>query len=192
MSYEHQIQKICKSAFFHIRNLSRIRKCLNQKDIEILVHAFITSKLDNCNSLLTGLPQYLLDKVQRVQNAAARLVSRSQKYDSITPILKELHWLPVKQRINFKILLLTYKALNKLAPQYISDLLTPYKPARALRSSNKNLLQNTNFKLKTYGSRSFTHTAPKLWNQLPDTVKQAPSLAIFKSKLKTLLYNQVF
>ena len=115
MSHEHQIQKICKSAFFHIRNLSRIRKCLNQKDIKTLVHAFITSKLDNCYSLLSGLPQYLLDKVQRVQNAAPCLVSGTRKYGSITLILKELHWLPVKQRITFKIRLLTYKVLYKLA-----------------------------------------------------------------------------
>ena len=84
---------------------------------------FVTSKLDNCNSLLAGLPQYLLDKVQRVQNAAARLVSCTRKYDRISPVLKELHWLPVKQRIVFKILLLTYKALNALAPRYISDFL---------------------------------------------------------------------
>ena len=137
MNHEHQVQYICKVAFFHIRNLSKIRKCLTQKDTETLVHAFVTSKLDNCNSLLAELPQYLLDKVQRVQNAAARLVSCTRKYDRITPVLKELHWLPVKQRIIFKILLFTYKAQNALVPQYISDFLVQYKPSRALRSSDK-------------------------------------------------------
>ena len=102
MNREHQVQNICKVAFFHTRNLSKIRKCLTQKDTETLVHAFVTSKLDNCNSLLAELPQYLLDKVQWVQNAAARLVSCTRKYDRITPVLKELHWLPVKQRIILK------------------------------------------------------------------------------------------
>ena len=119
MNHEHQVQNICKVAFFHIRNLSKVRKCLTQKDTETLVHAFVISKLDNCNSLLAELPQYLLDKVQRIQNAAARLVSCTGKYDRITPVLKEVHWLPVKQRRIFKILLFTYKALKALAPQCI-------------------------------------------------------------------------
>ena len=92
MNHEHQAQNICKVAFFQTRNLSKIRKCLTRKDTETLFHAFLTSKLDNCgNSLLAELPQYLLDKVQRVQNAAARLVSCTRKYDRITPVLKELH-----------------------------------------------------------------------------------------------------
>ena len=192
MNHEHQVQYICKVAFFHIRNLAKIRKCLTQKDTETLVHAFVTSKLDNFNSLLAELPQYLLDKVQRVQNAAARLVSCTRKYDRITPVLKELHWLPVKQRIIFKILLFTYKAQKALAPQYISDFLVQYKPSRALRSSDKKLLQVPHFKLKTYGGRSFSYVAPYLWNQLPDAIRQAPSLATFKSSLKTHLFDQVF
>ena len=106
-SQEHQVQNICKVAFFHTHNFSRIRKCLTQKDTETLVHAFVTSKLDSCNSLLVELPQYLLDKVQRVQNAAARHVSCTRKHDRITPVLKELHWLHVRERIIFKILLFT-------------------------------------------------------------------------------------
>ena len=122
------------------------------------------------------------------------LVSCTRKYDRITPFLKELHWLPVKQRILFKILLFTYKALKAPAPQYISDFLVQYKPARALRSSDKKLLQVPHFKLKTYGGRSFSYIAPYLWNQLPDAIRQAPSFATFKSnlKLKTHLFHQVF
>ena len=104
MSHDHQVQNICNVAFFHIRNLSQSRKCLTQKDTETLVHAFATSKLDNCNSMLAGLLQYLLDKVQGVHNVAAWLVSRTCEYDRITPA-KELHWLRVKQRIIFKTLL---------------------------------------------------------------------------------------
>ena len=113
-------------------------------------------------------------------------------YDRITPVLKELHWLPVKQRIIFKILLFTYKAQNALVPQYISDFLVQYKPSRALRSSDKKLLQVPHFKLKTYGGRSFSYIAPFLWNQLPSAIRQAPSLATFKSSLKTHLFDQVF
>ena len=99
-----------------------------------------------------------------MHNAAALLVSRTHEYDRITPVLKELHWLPVKQCIIFKILLLNYEALNALASQYISDLLVQYKPPKALRSSDKKLLQFSNFELKTYGSRSVSYIAPHLWN----------------------------
>ena len=109
-----------------------------------------------------------------------------------TPVLKELHWLPIKQRIVFKILLFTYKALKALAPQYISDFLVQYKPPRALRSFDKKLLQVPHFKLKTYGGRSFSYIAPYLWNQLPDAIRQAPSVGTFKSNLKTYLFDQVF
>ena len=192
INQEHQVQHICKVAFFHICNLSRIRKCLSQKDTETLVHAFVASKLDNCNSLLAELPQYLLDKVQRVQNAAVRLVSCTRKHDQITPVLKELHWLPVRQRIIFKILLFTCKALKALAPQYIADFLVQYKPPKALHSSDKRLLQVPHFKLKTYGGRSFSYMAPYLWNQRPDAIRLASSLATFKSNLKTHLFNQFF
>ena len=189
MNHEHQVQNICKVAFCHMRNLSKIRN-LTQKDTETLVHAVVTSKLDNCNSLSAELRQYLLDKVQRVQNAAAHLVSCTRKYDRVTPVLRELHWLPVKQRIIFRILLC--KALKALAPQYISDFLVQYKPPRALRSSDKKLLQVPHFKLKSYGGRSFSYIAPYLWNQLPDAIWQAPSLATFKSNLKTYLFDQAF
>ena len=103
---------------------------LSQKDTEILVHAFITSKLDNCNSLLYGLPQFLIDHLQAVQNCAARLITRSRKHDHITPILRQLHWLPVHSRIKYKILLLTFKALHGLAPSYITEMLQPYRPSR--------------------------------------------------------------
>ena len=120
------------------------------------------------------------------------LVPCTRKYDQITPFLKELHWLPVKQRILFKILLFTYKALKAPAPQYISDFLVQYKPARALRSYDKKLLQVPHFKSKTYGGRSFSYIAPYLWNQLPDAIRQAPSFATFKSNLKTRLFHQVF
>ena len=92
-----------------------------------LVHAFITSMVDGCNSLLYGVPKYLLQRFQRVLNCAARIVFKSNKYDHITPLLKGLHWLPIEQRIKFKILSITFKALNKQAPNYITDLRRPWR-----------------------------------------------------------------
>ena len=119
MSMEPQVNSVCKSAFYHLRNLSRIRKYISMQSAEVLVHAFVTSKLDFCNSLLYGLTHQATQKLQSVQNAAARLISLTHKYDHVTPILRALHWLPVEQRIKFKIILLVYKCLNNLAPVYL-------------------------------------------------------------------------
>ena len=125
-------------------------------------------------------------------NSAARLISRSRKADHITPLLFDLHWLPVEQRINFKILLFTYKIVNGLAPSYLSDLLVPYAPIRALRSGEKLLFCQPSYRLKTYGFRAFSVCAPNLWNKLPMDIKCSPSVVTFKRKLKTHLFRLVY
>ena len=119
----------------------RIRKFLNSECTKILVNAFVTSRLDFCSSLLYGLPNNQLHKLQRVQNAAARLICNVGRFDHITPSLYRLHWLPINYRIKFKILLFVYKALNGIVPSYISDLLE-LKPA----SIDTLLLKHSNFK----------------------------------------------
>ena len=179
------ITSIYKSASYHLRNISRIRKkIVSMKTIEILVHAFVSSKLDHCNSLLYNVPKYILKKLQSVQNAAARLITCSRKYDHITPILKELHWLPVSERIKFKILLLTFKALHQQSPTYIQDLLTCYQPSRSLRSPSSLRLNPTNFNLKSYGSWAFAVSAPELCNSLPVSIRsRLNSKLIFLKKL---------
>ena len=192
MSLEKHVASICKACFFHLRNISRIRNCLSKSDTEILVHAFITSKLDSCNSLLYGLPKFLIDRLQNVQNSAARLVTREKKFQHITPILKQLHWLPVNKRIAYKVLLITFKALNGLAPQYVTDMLRLYLPSRSLRSSTKNLLEIPSTNLVKYGQRSFSYAAPKLWNELPDYIRKCKDLTTFKSSLKTFYFKTVF
>ena len=116
----------------------------------------------------------------------------NQTKSNITPVLFNLHWLPVNQRIIFKILLITYKALNNLAPSYICDLLTSYTPSRQLRSSFKHLLVSPSYNLKTYGARSFSVAAPSLWNTLPSEIRNAQSVSVFKRRLKTLLFRKAF
>ena len=190
--FNDHVTNICKSSFYHLRNISYIRKYLSATTTELLVHMFVSSKLDYCNSLLYGLPAYTIKKLQHVQNAAARLVTLTTKHDHITPVLFNLHWLPVNQRIIFKILLITYKALNNLAPSYICDLLTSYTPLRQLRSSSKHLLVSPSYNLKTYGARSFSVAAPSLWNALPCEIRNAPSVSVFKSRLKTFLFKKAF
>ena len=175
-----------------MRNIAKIREYLTIESTKSLVHAFVTCRLDNCNSLLVGSPSHLFQKLQRVQNCAARLVTGQPRFARVSPILKELHWLPIEQRVTFKVLLLAYKGLNGLAPEYIRQMLIPYTPSRALRSSSKHLLYTPKTSKKTYGDRAFSAAAPRLWNGLPLEIKTSSSISIFKSRLKTFLFKLAF
>ena len=146
------------------------------------------SRLDNCNGLLYGLSDLLIGKLQRIQNSAARLVIRTRSYESVSPILHTLHWLPVKDRIIFKLLIIAYKCQHQLAPLYLQDLLQEYQPSRQLRSSSKHLLTPFTVVTKSYGHRSFQYSIPHLWNQLPSNIKECSSLDQFKSLLKSHLF----
>ena len=138
------------------------------------------------------LPYCMAYQLKHVQNAAARLVTLKRRHDHITPVLFNLHWLPVNQRIIFEILLITYKALNNLAPSYICDLLISYTPSRQLRSSSRHLFVSPSYNLKIYGARSFSVAAPTLWNALPCEIRNVPSVSLFKNRLKTFLFKITF
>ena len=192
MSMEQHVTAVAKSAFYHLRNISRIRKYICFHTAEILMHAFVTSRLDFCNSLLYGIPQHVLKRLQSVQNAAARVVTLTVKREHITPILERLHWLPVEQRVVFKKLLITYKALNNLAPTYLSDLVKPYVPRRNLRFFNTNRLVSMSYNLRTYGYRAFLSAAPALWNDLPQNIRSCGCLIQFKRLVRTYLFKKAF
>ena len=145
----------------------------------------MTSNSERCNSLIYGLPACQGAKLQRIQNSAARLVARVKKFDHISPVLNNLHWLTVGKRITFKILLITYKALHGLAATYLSELFTVYQPSRCLRSENSNLLVVPKCRTKLYGERAFAVAAPTLWNKLPSEIKNSASVSTFKTSLKT-------
>ena len=135
-----------------------------------------------------GLPTVLLNKLQCVQNTAARIITRTSRYSHITPVLKELHWLPVKFRVQYKILLHTFKALHKLSPPYITDVLKVYQPTRSLRSQNSLTLVVPWTKPGKYGERCFHQAAPVLWNSMPSNIREATSLETFKRALKTYFF----
>ena len=192
LNMQKHINSICKGAWFHLRNIGFIREYLDDSTCEKLIHAFVTSKLDFMNCLLYGVPKIHLDKLQRVQYAAARLITRTRKYEHMTPVLRRLHWLPINQRITFKLMLITYKAQNDQAPSYISDLLQPVSHTRSLRSVTKRDLKVPRSKSVTYGDRCFSIAAPKLWNSLPSDIKSASSLTTFKRLLKTHLFKEAY
>jgi hypothetical protein len=157
------------------------------------VCALVSPHLDYANSLYYGLPEHLLDRLQRVQNAAARLVTGANRFASSKAQLKSLHWLPVRARIQYKIAVLVYRCINGCAPSYLRDLVTRYVPARALRSSHSNDLCVPKMKCNRYGRRSFMSAAPSVWNPLPRFLKLSSDLNTFCAELKThlfRLYNQ--
>ena len=133
----------------------------------------------------------MLTKLHLIQNNTARLILRQKKNDHITPALVKLHWLPIPERIEYKILLLVYKALNNKGPKYLAEMLVKHQPPRALRSANQNLLTELKTR-KLYGERAFAFSGPYLWNGLPPHVRESESVDIFKTKLKTHLFNYAF
>ena len=187
LTMEQHITSVSKAACISIRNLGRIRKHVNQQVAELLVHAFVTARLDMCNSILTGLSQHQVLRLQRLQNMAARVVTLVRKRVHISPILRDLHWLPINQRITFKLGVLVFKALNSKSPSYISELLTKHRPARSLRSADQALLTET-LSRTAWGDRAFYSSGPKVWNSLPQSIRNAESLSAFTSALKTYLF----
>ena len=177
---------------YHLKNISKLRPTLTLPDAEKLVHAFISSRLDYCNSLFTGITGRNIQKLQYIQNSAARILMRVRKYDHITPILHLLHWLPVSFRIDYKVLLLTHQCINGHAPPYLQELITPQTSNRTLRSTNSSLLRVPNIKLRTMGDRAFCSAAPRLWNSLPDHLRATQTLDCFKTGLKTFLFRKAF
>ncbi len=172
--------------------MAKVKHFLSSNDLEIVIHALISSHLDYCNSLYIGLPQSTLSRLQMVQNAAARFLTGTKKRDHITPVLASLHWLPIKLRVDFKVLLFAYKALHNSAPDYICDLIKPYTAPRSLRSSDQLLLSVPRSRCKTKGDRAFSVVGPKLQNSLPLNIRAPPSLDAFKSSLKTYFYSLAF
>uniref|UniRef100_A0A3B1IP97 Reverse transcriptase domain-containing protein n=1 Tax=Astyanax mexicanus TaxID=7994 RepID=A0A3B1IP97_ASTMX len=191
LTFNSHVKAVTKSAFYHLKNINKIRDFLSKADLEKLIHAFISSRIDYCNGLLTGLPKKTIKQLQLIQNSAARVLTRSKRREHITPILKSLHWIPVCYRIDFKVLLLVYKCVNGAGPAYLSDVLQQYEPSRTLRSSGTAQLELPTVKTK-HGEAAFSYYAALKWNQLTESIRRAPTLNMFKSRLKTYMFDQAF
>ena len=166
---DKHVTNICRSAYTEPRHRSSIRHLLTVNANKTFLSAFVLSKLDYCNSLLCGSPQFILDKFQRVQNSAARLVMKSRKCDHVQPLLRSLHWLPVHSRIDYKISILCFNTFTNSSPIYIVQLLSIYTPSRHLCSSSETHTLGIPFiKTKSCGHRAFSLTGPTQWNLMPD------------------------
>ena len=193
LSMNSHVANTCKSAYIELRRISSIRHLLTREAANTLVCAFVLSKLDYGNALLCGCPLYLLDRLQKVQNSAARLVAKVKKSDHVTPILRSLHWLPVCSRVQYKLLSICHVCLSPgSSPLYLSNLLHVYTPTRQLRSSaDRKILKIPVTRTKTFGERMFSYQAPVLWNNLPTTMRYLPSPASFRQNLKTFLFSKI-
>ena len=189
MCLDHHINKLCKSLNYQIFSIGKIRRYLDKSTAEMLVNCLVTSKLDYCNSLLYGIPDYQIDRLQRCHNNAARIITLTRKHDHITPVLHELHWLPVKFRIMYKLLVTAHKSLNERGPVYLKDLLEWYQPPRSLRSEDEHKLREPRWRLKSFGARSFENAVPYLWNNVLTTdLRKETSVDKFQADLKTHLF----
>ena len=193
LNYKQHVNKKCQAAMFNYFKIKSIRCILDVPTTTHLCLSLCISHLDYCNSLLYGLPDSTLNQLQRVQNMGARLVLRRTKRDSITGCLKELHWLPIRQRIAYKILVLTHKCVNGQCPKYLQHLIQPTTHRRKGLRSQKDtgLLLRPRTKLKTFADRSFSIATPTLWNKLPLRLRQTDHLT-FKRELKTHLFVETF
>ena len=182
LSMKEQVTSLCRSSYFHLRKIASFRPYLSDENIAQLVSSLILSKLDYCTSTLSGLPSSSLNRLQKVQNNAARRVLRKRKSDHVTHLLEKLHWL------HYKIATLAFRHFENSLPTYLSELLHTYQPSRTLWSSNEKLLKVPQTNLKSAGNRSFHFQAAKIWNSLPTNVRSSPSLSSFKKNLKTHLF----
>ena len=190
LSFDDHVNSVCKAAHFHIRALRHIRRCVSVDDAKTVATALVSSQLDYCNSILYGTSSSNLNKPQRVQNALARTVMMTKKRDHTTPVLARLHWLPVTACIQFKIALLTFKTLTAHQPSYIHDLLQPHCSSRQLRSASHNLLEIPRMRTG-FAQRSFTYSAPRIWNSLPHVIADNLDVTActFRKKLKAFLLH---
>ena len=161
-----------RTANFELRRIISIRHYLSVQATKTLVSAFVLSRLDYCNSLLSGCPQYLLNRLRKVQNYAARLILKAPKTDNIIPHLRTLHWLPLDARIKYKLCSLCFGAITSAGPVYLSDLLKIYTPSRQLQSSADIRIPCIHLSTQSHTVNAlFSYTTPKLWNILRKDIR---------------------
>lgn len=189
---DHQVRNIAKSCYHQLRNIGRIRPLISESASKTLVCSLVTSRLDYGNALLHGVCTSSLSRLQRVQNTAARIITRTRKYDHITPVLVKLHWLPIEQRIQYKLILQAFKALHGTSPFYIQELVQVYKPNRSLCSESSMLLVQSRARTRSYGDRRFDVASSTLWNNLPQNLRLEGNFIRFKKLLKTYLFSKAY
>ena len=191
LTFSTHVNNVVKSCNYHTRAIRHVRHLLTDTTAQSLACCLINSRLDYCNALLYRAPASAINKLQRAQNNAARVVLQAGHTASSTPLLQQLHWLPVRQRITYKLGLITYKTKTSGLPAYLNQHLFPRAPPRCTRSASLPLLEQHRTTTE-FARRAFSHAAPSVWNNLPADVLTSTSLPDFKRKLKTHLFREYF
>jgi len=183
--------QVSRSAFYHIRAMRHIRSTLTEDMAKTVACALVGAQLDYANTVLVGVTTKNVACLQRAQNAVARVVAwgTNRQSTSSSALLKHYHWLPIHQRVQFKIACVTYKTIHTTQPAYLNSVLEHYIAFRTLRSSDTNLLSVPRVRT-CFGSRSFSVAAPTIWNSLPFDICNSCSLASFRRKLKTFYFSR--
>ena len=185
----YRASKLCSELYLKIRNISNVRKNLTKEAASILIQSIVVSKLDYCNSQFLGSSELIINRLQKIQNMCCRVVCKLRRYDHVTDHLKTLHWLKVKYRIDFKILLFMFKCIHGSAPSYLKDLLEHKQHYRSLRKSSKRNFQPILTRTIFAQNSLFASAGTKLWNQLPLELRLITDESVFKNKLKTFLFR---
>ena len=193
LSFKSHVNAVSRACHYHIWALRHIRHLLTQDVAHTLARSIVMSKLDYCNAVLYESPKSSVAVLQRVQNSLARVVLQQKKYASVSPLLQRLHWLPIENRIRFKLAAITYKVRSTKTPAYLGDLLSNHSTGSSmtLRSSSRPLL-SVGWVKTVYGGRAFRIAAPTIWNNLPVDIQLACSLNVFKKRLKTFLFTDAY
>jgi len=194
LTMKPHIARTAATCFYHLRRIRQIRRRVGADITERLVLALVTSRLDYCNASLAGLPRSSLDPLQRVQNAAARLIFELRPRDHVTPSLMQLHWLPVRLRVQYKLCMLMHNIHIGRAPVYLTNIVqaTSTSSTRSgLRSASTTNYVTPRLRTK-FGERAFSHAGPAAWNALPSDLRTENSSSIFRKRLKTHFFSSAF
>ena len=191
LTFNSHTTSVARSCNYHVQAIRHIRHLLSTNLALTLACSLVLSRLDYCNAVLHRAPASSIQKLQRAQNTAARVVLQAPRWTSAQPLLEQLHWLPVRQRIDYKLAVLTYKVRSTSTPSYLNRHITPHVPARQLRSSVTPSLHKPATRTR-FADRAFRCTAPTVWNSLNTDTVNSSSLSTFKSRLKTHYFRQTF
>ena len=191
MKCTQHVNKVSSACFLMLWKIAQIRWKLDVEMTKTIIQGLVISKMDYCNSLLGGMYGYNMKKLQCIQNAAAMIVFCQSKYCHITPLLKELHWLQITEWIDYKIIVIVYCCRKGLAPNYLSIMIVK-SHNRPLRSTTNNKLPVNKFNTAFVNNRSFKALGPRIWNNLPDGLRNIEDINIFKAELKTFLFRRSY
>ena len=191
LTYDHHISCVMSSCFAKFCQINRVKRSFDQETPELLITSLVFSKMLYCSSVWSNTTLQNINRLQSIQNFASKIVTNSRKFDHLTPLLRELNWLPVKEQLFYRDSVLTFKCQNDLAPQYLTSKFTKRSNIHTRNTRARNSLQIPLYRT-AIGQHTFSYRGANIWNNLHNELRQSASLASFKRALKGTLLRQTF